>query len=67
MKLFKTITPLGRMGTSEDVASVVQFLCSAQSSFITGQVLTVDGGTSLVWQELLARNADDCDDKDSNG
>jgi 3-oxoacyl-[acyl-carrier protein] reductase len=37
-------TPLGRMGTLEDVATAVLFLASDEASFITGQVLTVDGG-----------------------
>lgn len=37
-------TPLGRMGTAEDVANVVLFLASNEAAFITGQVLTVDGG-----------------------
>ena len=37
-------TPLKRVGTSEDIARAVAFLCSDEASFITGQVLTVDGG-----------------------
>ena len=37
-------TPLMRLGTPEDVANAVFFLCSDQSSFITGQVLGVNGG-----------------------
>jgi 3-oxoacyl-[acyl-carrier protein] reductase len=37
-------TPLGRMGTCEDVAEAVAFLASDAASFITGHVLTVDGG-----------------------
>lgn len=37
-------TPLGRLGTVEDVANAVCFLVSDEASFITGQVLSVDGG-----------------------
>ncbi len=36
--------PLGRTGTPEDVAEMVAFLASARSTYITGQVLQVDGG-----------------------
>ncbi|RKH67895.1 SDR family NAD(P)-dependent oxidoreductase [Corallococcus llansteffanensis] len=37
-------TPLGRLGTADDMAQVVQFLLSPQASFITGQTIVVDGG-----------------------
>ena len=40
-------TPLGRIGTAEDVAKVVRFLAAADSDFITGQILTADGGFTL--------------------
>jgi len=36
--------PLGRLGTPEDIASVVAFLCSDEAQFITGQSLNVSGG-----------------------
>jgi len=54
--LFKKIIPLGRQGSSEDLANAVNFLCSDQSSFITGQFIYVDGGISLNGQESLARS-----------
>lgn len=40
-------TPLGRLGTPEDVARAVVFLTSEEAAFITGQVLGVDGGFGL--------------------
>ncbi|MFZ5917432.1 MAG: 3-oxoacyl-[acyl-carrier-protein] reductase [Chloroflexota bacterium] len=38
------MTPLGRFGTVEDMAGAVAFLASDEASFITGQILSVDGG-----------------------
>jgi 3-oxoacyl-[acyl-carrier protein] reductase len=40
-------TPLQRLGEPEDVAGAVRFLCSQESSFITGEVLLVDGGLGM--------------------
>lgn len=44
IKELKDETPLARLGKPEDIANAVSFLLSERSSFITGQVLTVDGG-----------------------
>jgi 3-oxoacyl-[acyl-carrier protein] reductase len=38
--------PLGRLGTPEEVAAVVAFLCSAEASLVNGANITVDGGQS---------------------
>jgi 3-oxoacyl-[acyl-carrier protein] reductase len=40
-------TPLGRLGEPTDVAGAVRFLCSDEASFITGDVLLVDGGLGM--------------------
>ena len=40
-------TPLGRLGSPEDVAGAVRFLCSDEASFVTGAVLLVDGGLGM--------------------
>ena len=40
-------TPLGRLGDPLDVARAVRFLCSDEASFITGEVLLVDGGLGM--------------------
>jgi 3-oxoacyl-[acyl-carrier protein] reductase len=45
--LIKKMIPLKRLGKPEDIASVVAFLCSPAAGYITGQLLTVDGGLSL--------------------
>jgi 3-oxoacyl-[acyl-carrier protein] reductase len=40
-------TPLGKLGDPEDIAGAVRFLCSDEASFITGEVLLVDGGLGM--------------------
>jgi 3-oxoacyl-[acyl-carrier protein] reductase len=40
-------TPLGRLGEAADVAGAVRFLCSDEASFVTGEVLLVDGGLGM--------------------
>ncbi len=40
-------TPLGRLGDPADIARAVRFLCSDEASFITGEVLLVDGGMGM--------------------
>jgi 3-oxoacyl-[acyl-carrier protein] reductase len=39
-------TPLGRLGTVEDIARAICYLAGPESEFVTGQVLLVDGGTN---------------------
>ena len=42
--MIKQIIPMGRVGIPEEVAKVVRFLCSEDASYITGQVISVNGG-----------------------
>jgi NAD(P)-dependent dehydrogenase (short-subunit alcohol dehydrogenase family) len=46
-KYLLRVTPLGRMGESEDVAKVAAFLASNGADFVTGQGIVVDGGLTL--------------------
>ena len=45
-KLLESI-PLQRLGTPDDVAATVAFLCSDAASYITGQVIAIDGGMTM--------------------
>ena len=41
-------TPLGRIAPATEIAQAAQFLCSEASNFITGEIMTIDGGRSLL-------------------
>jgi gluconate 5-dehydrogenase len=43
-----SLVPAGRLGTLDDLTGPILFLCSAQSAFVTGHVMYVDGGRTLV-------------------
>lgn len=45
-------TPMGRLGTPDDIGSVVTLFCSEQAGWITGQVIYADGGASLMNPEV---------------
>jgi len=47
-KMLETMTPLGRVGQPDDIAGVVAFLASDAAKFMTGAVLTADGGFSII-------------------
>jgi 3-oxoacyl-[acyl-carrier protein] reductase len=47
-KMILTATPIGRMGTPEEVAAAVTFLASEEAAYITGQILAVDGGMVMM-------------------
>ncbi|KAH7922293.1 NAD(P)-binding protein [Leucogyrophana mollusca] len=47
MKQFMAQAPLSRVGTPEDVVGLVSFLASSDSSYMTGQTLTIDGGLTM--------------------
>ena len=56
VKMISDITPLRRMGSAQEVADTVMYLCSASASFLTGHNLCIDGGLHLVSQESIARS-----------
>ena len=47
LKMMMDATPLKRFGTTEEVAAAIGFLCSPEASYITGQILCVDGGMAM--------------------
>jgi 3-oxoacyl-[acyl-carrier protein] reductase len=56
--------PLGRFGAVEDVAGVIEFLCTQLSDYVTGQVIRVDGGLSIT-DALVGSGVDDGDETET--
>jgi len=44
-EVIRTLVPMGRAGSGEDIAHIVVYLCSDEGSWVTGQAWNVDGGT----------------------
>ena len=55
---YESLIPLGHMGTPRDVANAIDFLCSDRAAHITGQILTVDGGLTVLLQHSLGARPD---------
>lgn len=52
--LYEKLVPLQKMGSAEDSANLLFFLCSENAAFINGQSIFIDGGVSVIWPEELA-------------
>ena len=55
---YESLIPLGQMGTPRDVANAIDFLCSDRAAHITGQILNVDGGVTVLMQHSLGARPD---------
>ena len=58
-RLFELHYPVRRTGVPEDISNAVAFLCSNEASFITGQVLAVDGGMTIQLPENIVMDTKD--------
>ncbi|HEB85973.1 MAG TPA: SDR family oxidoreductase [Gammaproteobacteria bacterium] len=56
MRLYQDFVPMRAIGSVDDSANLIEFLCSEKASFINGQAIFVDGGVSAIWPEELARS-----------
>jgi NAD(P)-dependent dehydrogenase (short-subunit alcohol dehydrogenase family) len=56
LDMYERLVPLRRLGTVEESASVLEFLCSEKASFVNGQCIFVDGGASVIWPEEVAQS-----------
>ncbi len=56
MDLYHRFVPLKRIGSAEDSANLLDFLCSDKAAFINGQSIFIDGGVSVIWPEELAKS-----------
>jgi 3-oxoacyl-[acyl-carrier protein] reductase len=45
-KMYREKTPLGRLTEPQDIANAALFLCSDMASYVTGEIMSVDGGLS---------------------
>jgi NAD(P)-dependent dehydrogenase (short-subunit alcohol dehydrogenase family) len=55
INLYQKLVPLQKMGSAEDSANLLVFLCSEKAAFINGQSIYVDGGVSVIWPEELSK------------